>query len=300
MRIVTRPDFDGVACAVLLYQVETIDQPIKWVQPDDIQNARINIDKEDILANLPYDSRCGLWFDHHYSNKAVRNFQGNFELAPSAARVIYDYYQDRFDRDFSELVRKTDKIDSADLSVDEVLYPENDPYFLLSLTVSNANYDKLDDVYLNRLVSLLGGMNIRRVLKDVEVKRQCDENIKQKKAFEELLKYHATVKDHVSIVDFRPVCPVPKGNRFLIYTIFPGTMVNVEIGYKDERKDKVRLKVGHNIFTHNCHVNVGLLLSRFGGGGHRGAGGCSFAADEADSYISQIIDILIENIPNEE
>jgi oligoribonuclease NrnB/cAMP/cGMP phosphodiesterase (DHH superfamily) len=300
MRIVTRPDFDGVVCAVLLYEVETIDQPIKWVQPDDIQNAQIKIDTEDILANLPYDNRCGLWFDHHYSNKTVRNFQGNFKLAPSAARVIYEYYQDRFNRDFSELVRKADKIDSADLSVDDVLYPENDPYFLLSLTVSHANYDKPDDAYFNRLVSLLREMDIRRVLEDAEVKKQCNENIEQKSAFKELLKSHATVKDHVSIVDFRPVYPVPKGNRFLVYTIFPETVVSIEIGYKDERKENVRLKVGHNIFNPNCHVNIGLMLSRFGGGGHRGAGGCSFQAEKADSYISKIIDILVENRPNED
>jgi len=300
MRIVTRSDFDGVVCAVMLFEVEAIDRQVKWVQPDDIQNGRIDIDKRDILANLPYDERCGLWFDHHYSNQPKQSFKGSFKLAPSAARVIFDYYEGRFERDFNELVRAADKIDSADLSVDDVLYPENNPYFLLSLTLSHANYENLDEAYLNRLVARLQKMDIRTVLGDAEVKKQCSEFLEQNAAFKQLLIRHATVKNRVSIIDFRPVYPVVRGNRFLVYTLFPQTVVNVEIAYKDPRKERVRINVGHNIFNRDCRVNVGLMLSRFGGGGHREAGGCIFPAREAEISIPRIIDILVENKPNEQ
>jgi len=94
MRIVTRPDFDGVVCAALLYEAEKITEPVKWVRPNDVQKGRVDIRKGDIMANLPYDERCSLWFDHHYSNRINRPFKGAFKLAPSAAGVIFEYYKD--------------------------------------------------------------------------------------------------------------------------------------------------------------------------------------------------------------
>ncbi|MBW2563261.1 MAG: exopolyphosphatase, partial [Deltaproteobacteria bacterium] len=68
MRIVTRPDFDGVVCAALLYETEEITEPVKWVEPSDIQKGMIEIRTGDIIANLPYNEKCSLWFDHHYTN----------------------------------------------------------------------------------------------------------------------------------------------------------------------------------------------------------------------------------------
>jgi oligoribonuclease NrnB/cAMP/cGMP phosphodiesterase (DHH superfamily) len=109
VRIVTRPDFDGVVCAMLLSQAESIDQAIKWVEPAEIQHARTAIHAGDILANLPYDRRCTLWFDHHFSNQIDQHFSGAYTLAPSAARVIFDYNRDRFSRDFGELIGKYPK-----------------------------------------------------------------------------------------------------------------------------------------------------------------------------------------------
>ena len=141
MRIVTRPDLDGVVCAVLLKDAEKITEPVKWVQPNDIQKGLVDIRQGDIIANLPYDERCSLWFDHHYTNRITRPFKGAFELAPSAARVIFKYYKQRLQRDYSELVNEADKIDSADLSMAEVLYPEKHPYLLLSMTIFGHDAD---------------------------------------------------------------------------------------------------------------------------------------------------------------
>ncbi len=135
MRIVTRPDFDGAVCAALLYEAEKITEPVKWVQPNDVQKGLVDIRQGDIMANLPYNERCSLWFDHHYTSRITRPFKGAFELAPSAANVIFKYYRHMFQRDYSELVSETDKIDSADLSMDEVLHPEKHPYLLLSMTM---------------------------------------------------------------------------------------------------------------------------------------------------------------------
>jgi len=120
MRIVTRPDFDGVVCAVLLREAIDKALPILWAEPGDMQHGRVDVQDGDIVANLPFHDRCRMWFDHHYSNTPARPFEGVFEMAPSAAGLIHRYYADRLQRDHGELIRQTDKIDAADLSEDEV------------------------------------------------------------------------------------------------------------------------------------------------------------------------------------
>ena len=293
MRIVTRPDFDGIVCAVLLYKVENITEPVKWLEPREIQKGDVDIRNEDIIANLPYDDRCLLWFDHHYSNQANKPFRGLFKIAPSAARVIYEYYQDRIQRDYTDLLVATDKIDSADLTKEEVLYPEKYPYILLSMTISGRADEEQN--YWNKLVDLLKTSDIQAVLEDSEVKKRCNKTITENVQYVELLKKHTRIQYQVSITDFRSLNRTPNGNRFIAYCLFPETYVNVCILMDEIEKEKVRVKVGHSIFNKTCNVNVGKMLSGFGGGGHPGAGSCSLPAKNADEQIHLIVDALIQN-----
>ncbi len=297
MRIVTRPDFDGVVCAALLYEAENITKPVKWVEPNDVQKGLVDIKESDIIANLPFDERCMLWFDHHHTNRIDKPFKGSFKIAPSAAGVIFEYYKNRFQRNYSELIRETDKIDSADLSLDEVLYPEKYGYVLLSMTVTGQ--DEPNEPYWNRLVDLLRNDDIDTVLDDPEVKSRCQAVIVQNKTYKEILKAHTVLKEHISITDFRSFDKPPTGNRFLVYSLFSEAVVSVKIRYKNDDKTMVAVSVGHSIFNRNCNVNVGLMLSKFEGGGHRGAGSCRFHISKANDYIPKIIDILLKNEPNE-
>ena len=298
MRIVTRPDFDGVVCAALLYEAEDIKEPVKWVEPNDVQKGLVDIHEGDIIANLPFDERCTLWFDHHHTNRINKPFKGAFRIAPSAANVIFEYYKERFQRDYSELIRKTDKIDSAELSLDEVLHPEKYGYVLLSMTVLGC--DEYDELYWNRLVNLLRKFEIDKVLDDSEVKVRCKAAIEQNKKFKEILKENTKLIEHVSITDFRSFEKTPVGNRFLVYSLFPESVVSVKIRYNNDNKEKVSVSVGHSIFNRNCNVNVGLMLSRFEGGGHLGAGSCTFHVSKAEEYINKILDILVKNQANEQ
>ena len=296
MRIVTRPDFDGVVCAVLLYDAEPIFEPVKWVEPSEIQKNQVEIRKNDILANLPYDDRCFMWFDHHCTNEISQPFRGAFKIAPSAAGIIYEYYEGGFSRDFSELIVQTDKIDSADLTTDEVLHPEKYPYILLSMTILNR--EKLDENYWNQIVDLLGKYNIAHILETPEVKLRCEQVIVDNKIYKELLKKHTRIKEHVAITDFRELGTTPVGNRFLVYCMFHQTSVHVKIRYSDKEKEMVAVSVGHSIFNNHCRVNAGKLLSAFEGGGHRGAASCRFHVSKADNYIPKIIEALIKNEEN--
>lgn len=297
MRIITRPDFDGVVCAVLLYEALDVKEPVKWVEPNEMQNGRVDVCPGDIIANLPFNENCALWFDHHYTNQIDKPFKGAFQITPSAARIVFEYYQPVFKRDFSELVDKADKIDSADLSIDEVLYPEKYPYVLLSMTITNRNQS--DASYWNRLVDLLRKYDIIKVCEDPYVTKQCMVTCEQNRIYKKHLEENTRVKGIVSITDFRSFEKAPDGNRFLVYSLFPETVVNIKIHYDSVEKDKVHVHVGHSIFNRRCNVNVGLMLSEFNGGGHRGAGGSRFDVRVAEKNIEKIIDILLKNEKND-
>ncbi len=295
MRIVTRPDFDGIVCAVLLCQAENIDTDIYWVEPSEIQTGKASILKGDILANLPYSPNCSLWFDHHVSNKPKKKFKGAFEIAPSAAGVVYNYYkkQEKLDNHFDELIFHTDIIDSADLNQDQVRYPENYPYIILSMTIKNQNYK--DVPYWNKLVDLLMETDIEHVLEDLEVKKRCSRVVVENAAYEKYLLQHTKILHNISITDFRFLDTVADGNRFLTYSLFPESIASVKIRFDGPEREYVQLSIGHSIFNPQCHVNIGNLLARFGGGGHAGAGGCSLKAEIADNAIEQILEILFQN-----
>lgn len=297
MRIVTRPDFDGIVCAVLIYEALNLDTPILWVEPNEIQTRKADIREGDIVANLPLDPRCSFWFDHHVSNEPDQPVPGAFDIAPSAAGLVYTYYRDqgRLDDRFRELVDWTDIIDSADLNKDQVQFPENYPYILLSMTIQNKDYQ--DIPYWNRLVSLLREQSIDRVMADEQVKERCGNVIRENREFADFLTQYTRVDGGVAITDFRALETVPSGNRFLVYSLFPETVVSARIRYKSTDKNHVLISLGHSIFNRNCRVNVGHLLSRYGGGGHAGAGGCTLDAADARANIDEILDILRANQP---
>ncbi len=298
MRIVTRPDFDGIVCAVLLREVFSADTDIYWTEPGDIQSKSACIQKGDILANLPFSPSCDLWFDHHVSNRPAVPFKGAFDIAPSAARVIYTHYIQKglLDHRFDELLDQTDIIDAARLTRDQVRFPQNYPYILLSMTIQNKNY--ADTAYWNWLVEQLRVHPIEKILDDRDVQHRCATVIQDNAEFESHLMAHTRVHNAISVTDFRSLDPVPDGNRFLVYCLFPQVIASVKIRYKSPKKDQVLLSIGHSIFNRQCQVNIGTLLSKFGGGGHAGAGGCTLDARDADARIQEILDILFQNQRN--
>ena len=297
MRIVTRPDFDGIVCAVLLRRAEKIDTDIYWVEPGEIQTGKACISKGDIISNLPYVPGCELWFDHHISNKVPEKTKGAFDIAPSAAGVIYKYYQamGRLDNRYDELVLNTDIIDAALLDRDQVRYPEKYPYILLSMTIKNQAYK--DRPYWNLLVDLLTESSILQILEIQDVKKRCNSVIEENAAYENHLTAHTKIRHNISITDFRTLEQAPEGNRFLTYSLFPESIASVKIRFDNAEQKHVQISIGRSIFNRNCRVNIGKLLARFGGGGHAGAGGCTLSFETADRKIEQILDVLFQNKP---
>ncbi len=293
MRIVTRGDLDGLTCAVLLTLNEDIEG-ISLIHPQDITDGRADIRSDDIVANLPYHPNCAMWFDHHLhtatANIPLGEIRGAFAEAPSAARLVYEYYGGEAAMpQFAELVRETDRLDSADLTPYDVLAPER--YIKLGYTIDGRTGLGTFESYFLHLVDLLKvGTPIEHVLEDSSVKRRWEILESENERFTEELEACSRVDGNVVVTDFRALDHVPIGNRFLVYALFPHVNVSVRIHWGPNRAFPMLL-VGHSIFNRTCKTNVGELAARYGGGGHRGAGSIPLM-DEPDQQISMVINEL--------
>lgn len=303
MRLITRSDFDGLVCAVLLRELETIDS-IEFVHPKDVQDGKIAIGPNDILTNLPYAQGVGLWFDHH-SSEIVRNedtasYRGRFEIAPSAARVVYNYYSEKGQRDklqrYDELLQSVDKSDAAQLSVEDVTRPQG--WMLLSYVMDPRTGLAYHHAYrisnrelMTRMIELIAKHpdDPGSVLSDPDVKERIDRYFEQQEAFTKLMRERSTVEKNVILTDLRGAGDIPAGNRFLIYTMFPEA--NIQVRIFDGRKGEfVVCAVGHSIFNRTSKTDVGALMDKYGGGGHRGAGTCQLPNAHAETKVREIIE----------
>jgi nanoRNase/pAp phosphatase (c-di-AMP/oligoRNAs hydrolase) len=294
MRLVTRGDLDGLTSAVIITMKEPIEE-ILLVHPQDVTDRRVEITSNDVLANVPYDPRCGMWFDHHLltesNQKPPENFLGRYGLAPSAARLVFDYYRERDPDDadlnrFERLVDETDRLDAAQLTRDDVESPRD--YILLGYTIdSRTGLGKFDD-YFRKLVEWLKTMSIEEVLQQPEVRERVERISSDQETFRQLLQRNSFQLNNVVVTDLREIEQLPAGNRFLVYSLFPEANVSLRVHWGPAR-NSVIAAVGHSIFNRTCETSVGDLMSRYGGGGHRGAGTCVLPLENAADAIDEIL-----------
>lgn len=293
MRLVTRGDLDGLTAAVLICEMEEISE-ILLVHPQDITDSKVEIVSDDVLANLPYDPRCSMWFDHHaHTVMPEGQYKGAFAVAPSVARVIYDYYNSEKLKRFEHLVNETDRYDSADLTMEDVSNPQD--VILLGFLIDPRTGMKGDfRGQFNSLVERLRKRSPAEVLNDPDLHQQKAAFHRDEKRFREFLQTHSAVYDKVVVTDFRDLDDPPAGNRFLVYTTFPQCNVSLRIQWTPGKK-LVALNIGHSIFDDSCTVDVGELCRNYGGGGHKGAGGCVLRPMAAGLAIRIITEKLRKN-----
>jgi nanoRNase/pAp phosphatase (c-di-AMP/oligoRNAs hydrolase) len=294
MRLVTRGDLDGLTSAVIITMKEPIDE-LLLVHPQDVTDKAVDIRPDDILVNLPYDPRCGVWFDHHLltasNEKPPEGFQGRHRLAPSAARIVYEHYLELHPDDpqllaLEPLVAETDRLDSAQLTPDDVENPRD--YILLGYTIdSRTGLGGFED-YFRRLIDWLKTMSIEEVLQQPDVKERVDRIRSEQADFKSLISRNSFQVHNVVVTDLREIERLPAGNRFLVYTLFPDANVSLRVHW-GPRHDQVVAAVGHSIFNRTCKTSVGDLMSRYGGGGHRGAGTCVLPIASAADAIDEIL-----------
>lgn len=296
MRLVTRGDFDGLTCAVLITQMQEIGE-ILLVHAQDIVERSIAIDSSDILANLPYHPECGMWFDHHAHTTSPppppEGFVGSFGRAPSAAGLVYEFYGgDEVLPQFAELVHETDRVDSADLTVEDVLDPQG--FVLVGFTLDGRTGLGAYEDYFHHLVALLSrNPDPESVLSDPKVKRRCEIMKELDTEFRAETRAHSRMEGKIVMTDLRRLDHVPVGNRFLIYALYPDANVSVRIQWGPRREFQV-MTLGHSITNRTCRTNLGELAARHGGGGHPGAASIPLMG-EPDQQIQLILAELKAN-----
>lgn len=302
MRLITRSDFDGLACAVLLKEAGIIDH-FKFVHPKDIQDGIVEINENDVLANVPYAEGCGLWFDHHLSEEERQafpyNYKGMSKPAPSAAQVIYDYYDgDTRFKKFKNLMKAVNKSDSGNLTKREILHPKG--WILLSFIMDpRTSLGRFKDYRISnyqlmeKLVDYCRTMPINKILKLEDVKERIIRYKEQEKEYKKMLLKYSHMEKNVLVIDLRNTPIIYTGNRFIEYCLFPKATISIRVMWGKQNQNIV-FAVGHSIINRKSTVNVGSLMLKYGGGGHPKVGTCQVPVEDADKVLKELIEACIE------
>lgn len=302
-RLVTRSDFDGLVCAMLLKELDMIDD-IKFVHPKDVQDGKIELSENDITTNLPFDKRVGLAFDHHES-ELTRNADVDVKDrwiiegdAKSAARVVYNYYggAKTFKKVSEEIMTAVDKGDSADFNKEEILNPEG--WNLLNFIMDArtglgrfhdfriSNYDLMME-----LIDACMEKPINEILEMPDVKERTDLYFEQDKLFKEQLEKLTRIHGSVGVIDLRNEETIYAGNRFMVYAMYPEIKISVHVAW-GFKKQNTAVMIGKSIINKTSNVDIGAVCLSYGGGGHRNAGTCQIDNDNVDAELPRIIEKL--------
>jgi len=302
-RLVTRSDFDGLVCAVLLNKIDLIDD-IKFVHPKDMQDGKIEITERDITTNLPYVKAAHLVFDHHLS-ETLRNEKADNHIidpdAPSAARVVYDYYggSDKFPESWADMMAAVDKGDSAQFCKDEILNPQG--WDLMNFLMdARTGLGRFHDFRISNYQLMMDLIDYCREhdIEDILKLADVEERVKlfkehEAKAREQITRC-STVHDNLVVLDLRNEELIYAVNRFMIYALFPETNISIHVMWGLQQQNTV-FAIGKSILNRSSNSNVGELCLQYGGGGHLNAGTCQVENDRADETLKAIVEKITQD-----
>ncbi|MDR1925008.1 MAG: exopolyphosphatase [Planctomycetaceae bacterium] len=300
MRLVTRSDFDGLACGMLLKEEKLIDD-VKFVHPKDLQDGLFIATANDILCNVPYIHGCGMWFDHHSSEEErvgwTHSVRGLSKKAPSCAGIVYEHLggAKRFPQ-FKQLIEAVDKVDSGQLTIEDIQNPSgwvligflSDPRTGLGRfrQFRISNYDLMLE-----FINHLRNSKLEDILAHPDVKERIDLYWEQTELFVDMVKKHSRTVKNVLVTDLRDVDPIYTSNRFTVYSLFPEQ--NVSLWITDGRaKQNVAIACGYSVLNRTCIADVGHLMLQYGGGGHHQVGTCQVPYNDANRIIDEIVNAL--------
>ena len=297
-RLITRSDFDGLVCAVLLKHLEMIDD-ITFVHPKDMQDGKIEVSTNDISTNLPYVEGIHLSFDHHSSETIRNNKMENHIIdpaAPSAARVVWDYYGgvEAFPSDWLEMMDACDRGDSAQFNMQQVLFPEGWDLlnFLMDARTGLGRFREFRISNYNLMMDLIDyckNHTIEEIMQLPDVVERVVLYKEQAELFKQQLIRCSTIHKNLVVLDLRGEDVIHAGNRFVIYALFPDTNISIHVMWGFQKQNTV-FATGKSIFDRGSKTNVGDLMLKYGGGGHKAAGTCQVPHDQADKTLAELIE----------
>lgn len=303
-RLVTRSDFDGLVCAVLLRDIGLIDE-IKFVHPKDMQDGLIDVSGMDITTNLPYVAAVNLCFDHHLS-ETIRNKEraSNHIIdpnAPSAARVVYNYYggKQRFPNISEDMMRAVDIADSAQYTIDDILHPKGWVLmnFLMDARTGLGRFKSFRISNYNLMMDLIDyckNHNIIQILDLPDVVERSDIYYGHEHRFKDMLKKNTVAYGNLVVTDLTKQDPIYAGNRFVVYALNPEANISIQVMW-GLKKEKVVFTVGNSIVNRTSKTNIGELMLKYGGGGHKNAGTCQVEVKKAEQTLMQLITAITTN-----
>jgi nanoRNase/pAp phosphatase (c-di-AMP/oligoRNAs hydrolase) len=297
-RLVTRSDFDGLVCAVLLKHLDLIDE-ILFVHPKDMQDGKIAISSRDITTNLPYVAGAHLAFDHHLS-ETIRNTgeRQNHIIdprAPSAARVVYDYYGggNKFPSAWNDMMLAVDKGDSAQFNREEVLNPKGWDLlnFLMDARTGLGRFRDFRISNYNLMMDLIDYCRthtIDQIMALPDVKERKDLYFDHAEKCKEQIMRCSTVHKNLVVLDLRNEETIYAGNRFIIYALFPEQNISIHVLWGLKNQNTV-FATGKSILNRTSKTNIGALMLEYGGGGHENAGTCQVENEMAEDVLEALI-----------
>jgi len=299
-RLVTRSDFDGLVCAILLKHINLVND-ITFVHPKDMQDGLIDIGPNDISTNLPYVDGVHLAFDHHHSETLRNEDNDNHVIdanAPSAARIVFDFYggEDTFPKSWESMMTAVDKGDSAQFNQEEVLNPK--AWELLNFIMDSrtglgrfrefriSNYE-----LMMALIDYGKDHNIHDLLALPDVKERTDLYFKHQGDVKAQIKRCATVHGNLVVLDLREEEVIFAGNRFVIYALFPECNISIHTLWGLKKQNTV-FATGKSIFDRSSKTNIGELMLKYEGGGHHAAGTCQVPHDKSDVVLADLIQTI--------
>lgn len=296
-RLVTRSDFDGLVCAVLLKHLGMIDD-ILFVHPKDMQDGKIAVSERDITTNLPYAPGVHLAFDHHLSetlrNKGERANHIIHPSAPSAARVVYDYYggASKFPLAWTGMMAAVDKGDSANFSREEVLDPAGWDLlnFLMDARTGLGRFHNFRISNYNLMMALIDACRnhtINDIMAMPDVQERTALYFEHSQKCKGQIRRCATVDKNLVVLDLRNEEVIFAGNRFIIYALFPETNISIHVLWGLKNQNTV-FATGKSILNRSSKTNIGALMLEYGGGGHENAGTCQVSNDMAEDVLGAL------------
>jgi nanoRNase/pAp phosphatase (c-di-AMP/oligoRNAs hydrolase) len=297
-RLVTRSDFDGLVCAVLLKHLDMIDD-IKFVHPKDMQDGKVEITDNDITTNLPFVPGVRLAFDHHLSetfrNPGERPNHIIYPDAPSAARVVYEHFggRNKFPAAWNEMMEAVDKGDSAQFSMEEVLHPKGWVLmnFLMDARTGLGRFREFRISNYNLMMDLIDyckNHSIDDILKLPDVMERANLYFEHEEKFKDQIKRCATVHKNLVVLDLRGEETIYAGNRFMIYALHPDQNISIHVMWGLKQQNTV-FAIGKSIVNRSSKTNIGPLCLEYGGGGHEKAGTCQVANADAERVLNDLV-----------
>lgn len=297
-RLVTRSDFDGLICAVLLKELDLIDD-IAFVHPRDMQHGLVQVTSRDITTNLPYMPGVHMAFDHHHSEvERVGRGADNHVIsssAPSAARVVYEHFggAERFPSVSAEMMAAVDKADAAQFGKEDITEPSG--WVLLNyLMDARTGLGRFRDFRISnhqlmmQLIDHCLDLTVEQILALPDVAERVDLYRAHEAPFREQLERCGLVHDNLVVLDLRGEETIHAGNRFLIYAVYPECNISLHALWGLRRQNTV-FAVGRSILDRSSRTDIGTLMLAYGGGGHEAAGTCQVANDEAERVLAELV-----------